>query len=80
MRDHAHFEGFGPPHHLAADAAQADNPQRFPAQLIAEELLLFPLAGPRGKAGLRHRTSHREHQSERVFGDGDGVAAGRIHH
>ena len=52
VRHDAHFEGARALHHLPADAAQADNAQRLAAQFVAQELLLFPLAGARGGVGL----------------------------
>ena len=53
MRDDPHLERRGALHHFAADAAEADDAERLAAQLVAEELLLFPLAGLGGGVGLR---------------------------
>ena len=79
VRHDTHLEGLGPLDHFAADAAQADDAERLAAQLIAHELLLFPLAGAGGGAGLRDAARHGEHEGEGVLGDRDGVAAGCIH-
>ena len=80
VADHAHLERLGAPDHFAADAAQADDAERFAAQFVAEELLLFPLAGFGRDAGLRNRARHGQHQRQRVFSNRDGIAARRVHH
>ena len=79
VRHDPHFESERALHHFAPDAAEPDHAERLAAQLIAEELLLLPLAGARRGIGLRNMARHREHQRERVFGDRNGIPAGRIH-
>ncbi len=50
------------------------------AQLAAQKLLLFPLAGFRGSTRLRNEPRHRKHQRDGVLRHRNGVAARRIHH
>ena len=63
-----------------SDAAQADDAQRLAAKLGALQRLLLPLAGMHGGVGAHQVTRQRQHESEGVLGDRDGIAAGRVHH
>ncbi len=62
-----------------ADAAEAENAERFAAQLCALQALLLPLAGVHGGVGGGQLAGEREHEADGELGDGDGVGAGRIH-
>ncbi len=65
--------------HFHADAAEAENAQRFAAQLRALQVFLFPLAGVHGRVGRGQLARQREHQPDGELGDGNGIGAGRIH-
>ena len=78
--EHFHFERASAAGHFGADAAEADEAQRLAAQLGAGERGFFPFARMNRGVGLRHGTRQAEHQRERVFGDANGISAGRVHH
>ena len=80
MRDDAHAERRGAARHLLADAAEAGEAERLVANLLAEELLLLPLALLHRRVGGREVAGQRQDQAHREFGDADAVGAGRVHH
>lgn len=79
MRDDLHAERESAASYFLTDATEADEAERLAAQFGAGEGRLLPLAGVRRSGSLRNRTREAEHQRERVFGDADGVASGRVH-
>ena len=80
VTDHVHAEGAGPRRHLAADLSQTQDAERLAAQLDPEDLAPIPAPGPH--RAVRSRDLPRQGQEERqgVFGRGDRVLAGRVHH
>ena len=61
-----------------ADAAEAGDAERLAAQLVAEKLLLLPLAGLHRLIGGGHHARQRQHQRAGVLGDADAVGARRV--
>ncbi len=76
--DDAHAEGAGAPGHFPSDAPEADQTERFAAQLRAEKSALFPPAVLHRPIRGRHRACKGQHQRPRVLGDADAVGAGRV--
>ena len=52
VRHDRHAEGCRAPRHLAADAADADEPEDLRAQLVADELRARPLPGTDAAVGV----------------------------
>ena len=77
---HGHFERLRSARDFGAHAAEADEAERFAAHFGSHRARFFPAAGVNGGVELRHGARERKQQRESVFGDADGVAAGRIHH
>ena len=63
-----------------ADIAAADDAQHLAGDLDAHEAVLFPFAGLGRGIGARDLPGEREHQRDRMFGGGDGIAERRVHH
>ena len=74
-----HAEPARAPGHFKTDAAEAQNAQRFGAQLGALQILLLPLAGVHGGIGGGHLARQGDHEADGEFGHGYGVGAGRVH-
>ncbi len=66
--------------HDGSDVAAADDAQHLAGDLDAHEAVLLPLAGLGRGIGGRNLPGQREHQGDGVFGRGDGIAEGRVHH
>ena len=64
MRNDRHSETLRTFGDFEADAAQAENAQRFPTQFHALQGFLFPLAGVHGVVGRGQFPSESEHQAE----------------
>ncbi len=64
----------------AADIAGADHAEGLVVKLDPHEARLFPLAGMGGDRGFGQLPRHGKHHRNRMFGGGDGVAEGRVHH
>ena len=79
VRDDAHAERRGAARHLLADAAEAGEAERLVAHLLAEKLLLLPLALLHRRVGGRQVARQRQDQAHRQLGDADAVGAGRVH-
>ena len=79
VAEQVHAEGLGAAGDLKADAAEADDAERFAAELGALQRLLVPLAGVHGGVGAGDGAGHGDHEAERELGDGDGVGAGGVH-
>ena len=62
-----------------ADSSEPAEAERLAAQLRAGQLLLVPDAALHRGVGGGHRARQRQHQRQRVLGDADAVAAGRVH-
>ncbi len=77
--DDFHAEGAGAGGNFLSDSAEAAESERLATKFGARQLLLVPDATLHRGVGRRHRAGEREHQRERVLGDADAVAAGRIH-
>ena len=80
VTDQVHAESMGAAGDLKADATEADDAQRFAAELGALQGLLVPLALMHGAVGAWDGPAHRDHEAEREFRDGHRVGAGRVHH
>jgi hypothetical protein len=63
-----------------ADIAAADHAERLAGDLDAHELRLLPLAGLGRGVGFGQLAGDGEHHRDGVFGGGDRVAEGRVHH
>ena len=59
---------------------QPMRPKVLPVQLHAHEAVLFPFAGMGGGVRGGNVARQRHHQRDGVFGRGDGIAEGRVHH
>ena len=79
VRDDAHAERRGAARHFLADPAEADEAERLVAHLLAEELLLLPLALLHRRVGGGQVPGQRQHEAHRQLGDADAVGAGRVH-
>jgi len=78
--DHLHLQPDSAVADDATDIAGPDNAQGLVEQLHPHEARLFPLAGLRAGIRLGQLTRHREHHGDGMFGGGDRVAKGRVHH
>ena len=78
--DHFHFQAEGAVADDAADVAGADHAQSLGGQFDAHELGLFPFACVGRGRCFRDLTGDGEHHCDGVFGSGDHVAEGRVHH
>ena len=79
--DDLHAEGQSAARDFDADAAESDDAERLAAKLGALQRLLLPLAGLHGGVSAHQdERASRQHESEGVLGDGNSIAAGRIHH
>ena len=79
VRDDAHAEGGGAPCDLLADAAKPGEAEGLLPDLLAEKLLLLPLALLHRGVRRRQVAGHRQDQSDGELGDGNAVGAGRVH-
>ena len=75
---HAHRLGHAG--HVGADLAQAHHAELLLVELVADVGLAVPAAGHGAGVGVGHVAREREHQGQGVFGGGDRVALGRVHH
>ena len=64
----------------AADVARTDHAKGLAGQLDPHELGLLPFARMGGGACLGDLPRHGEHHRDGMFGGGDHVAEGRVHH
>ena len=80
VRHDRHAEGCRAPRHLAADTADADEPEDLRAQLVADELRARPLPGTDAAVGVDDPPHQRERQRDRVLRRGDDVSKRRVHH
>ena len=80
IRHHAHLQALGAVGDDAADIAGADQPQHLAGDFHAHEAVLFPLAGLGAGIGRGQFARQRQHQRDGMFGGGDGIAEGRVHH
>ncbi len=78
--DHLHAQAERAVGDDGADVAAADDAQRLAGDFHAHEAVLFPLAGLRGRVGLRDLARQREHHGDGVFGGRDRIAERRVHH
>ena len=78
--DHGHAESDRAARHLAADPAHADEAERLPAELAADELRPGPLAGAHAAVRVDDTAEQGERQRHGVLGRGDDVAKRRVHH
>ena len=78
MGDDAHAERPRALRHFLADASEAGDAERLPAQLGAEKLLLLPAPFLHRAIGGGDRARQRQHQRAGVLGDADAVGAGRV--
>ena len=76
----AHAEGDGAARHFAADAAQAEDAERFVVKFDALKFLAVPVAAFHRSVRLGDFARQRHQHGEGQLGGGDGVAAGCVHH
>src|SRR5262249_20387392 len=77
--DYLHVQPGRPPRHLAADAPQADDTERFAGQLDDDKLAALPLALVHAGVGGGDMACQGHEHGDGVLGGADRVAAGRIH-
>ena len=80
VNNHLQLQTQGLSNDNRTNIAGTDHTQRFTGQLHPLELALFPLPFMRGDIGLRDVSGDSKHHGNGVFGRGDGVAIGRVHH
>ena len=70
----------GAARHFLPDPAEAGKAERLVAKLLAEKLLLLPLALLHRRVGGGNVAGQREHQPDGQLGHADAVRARRVHH
>ncbi len=78
--EQSHLVGLPEPGDRRADPSETDDAERFPAQFDTGEFLFLPEALLHRGVGRKDVASQSSEKSEGVFGDTDGIAAGRVHH
>src|SRR5437764_4835222 len=77
---YAHPEGDRAAAQFAANSTHADNTKRLVVELNALKICASPTAATHACIGLRNLSGNAEQKRKRVFGGGNGIAAGRIQH
>ena len=78
--DHLHPQALRTAGNDAADIARTDQAERLAGELDAHVVALGPFARLGARVRLRDLAGEREQHGNRVFGGGDRVAEGRVHH